>query len=233
MPPVTDLHAFPSSIPPDLDDPAVIAAHDWAAFAEVESMINHWKRPGWTATTRAYYWMLTFKHATALIDQARHCQEAVRNLRFDAIAEGGLHLTLGRVGLTTEVPADVLDRVVESAGARRLSAFRAHVLPLTASRGAIRYSVAPWTPLFDLHASLSEACAQAGVALGKPTLSLRPHIGIAYCNRAMDAHPVRDAILPLRRLPPVRVEIDRVEMVELRREEAAYRWGTVHQLPLA
>nr|WP_236070953.1 2'-5' RNA ligase family protein [Streptomyces polyasparticus] len=196
-------------------------------------MNNHWERPGWSATTRAYYWMLTFKHATALIDQARHCQETVRDLRFDAIAEDGLHLTMGRVGLTTDITNERLDRLVESAGSRQLNAFTAQALPLTASRGAIRYSVAPWTPLLDLHASLSEACTQAGVALGKPTSSLRPHIGIAYCNRAMDAQPVRNAILPLRRLPPVHVEIDRVELVELRREDAAYRWRTVHQLPLA
>ncbi len=41
--------------PADLSDPAVIAAHDQAAFDAVETMVDHWDRPGWTAQTRAYY----------------------------------------------------------------------------------------------------------------------------------------------------------------------------------
>ncbi|MEU4054009.1 hypothetical protein AB0F09_33115 [Streptomyces olivaceus] len=50
----TDPAAFPARPPADLSDPAVIAAHDQAAFDAVETMVDHWDRPGWTAQTRAY-----------------------------------------------------------------------------------------------------------------------------------------------------------------------------------
>ncbi|MFB7084820.1 2'-5' RNA ligase family protein [Streptomyces sp. NPDC056296] len=48
-----DPATFPARPPTDLTDPAVIAAHDQAAFDAVESMVDHWDRPGWTARTRA------------------------------------------------------------------------------------------------------------------------------------------------------------------------------------
>ncbi|MFC8147968.1 2'-5' RNA ligase family protein, partial [Streptomyces paradoxus] len=60
-----DPAAFPAHPPADLSDPAVIAAHDQAAFDAVETMVDHWDRPGWTAQTRAYYWMLTFPDSPA------------------------------------------------------------------------------------------------------------------------------------------------------------------------
>jgi hypothetical protein len=86
---VIDPRAFPAAPPADPTDPRVISAHDWDAFARVDAMVNHWDRPGWTDTTRAYYWMLTFPDAQALISQARHCQQELRHLGFDEIDEDG------------------------------------------------------------------------------------------------------------------------------------------------
>ncbi|MBF8169582.1 hypothetical protein IW294_02180 [Streptomyces olivaceus] len=60
MRPSTDPAAFPAHPPADLSGPAVIAAHDQAAFDAVETMAGHGDRPGRTAQTQAYYWMLTF-----------------------------------------------------------------------------------------------------------------------------------------------------------------------------
>lgn len=227
-----DPAAFPPTPPPSFDDPQTIARHDWAAFDAVKKMKNHWDRPGWSATTRAYYWMLTFAGATPLIDQIRYCQAQLKHLDFDPIDKDGLHLTLGRICLAHEASTAQLERLVEAAADHRVRAFSIQALPLTASHGAIRYSIAPWTPLITLHTALSSASTRSALPLRKPTNTLRPHIGIAYCDRTMDTASVRGAIRPLRSLPPVNIPVEQVELVELRREKRSYRWDTVHRLPL-
>lgn len=65
-----------------------------------------------------------------------------------------------------------------------------------------------------------------------PTGSLRPHIGIAYSNKAQPAAPVHDLVAGMRELPAVPVRIDRAELVVQRRVPGAYRWQTLHELLL-
>ncbi|NUK18125.1 2'-5' RNA ligase family protein [Streptomyces lunaelactis] len=227
-----DPGAFPPTPPPSTNDASVIADHDWAAFTNVEEMTNHWDRPGWTSSTRAYYWMLTFPDATPLINQARQCQRELRALGFDDVDEDALHLTLARIGPVEQVAPSQLDRLIATAREARSDAFTLRAVPLTASRGAIRYSVAPWTPTIELHAALGRAGVEVGLPPRKPTSALRPHIGIGYSNRRMPANIVRDAVRPLRALDAVGVPVPRVQLVELRREGRAYRWDVIHELEL-
>ncbi|GAA3834480.1 hypothetical protein GCM10022403_079130 [Streptomyces coacervatus] len=227
-----DPGAFPPSPPPSTTDATLIAEHDWAAFDAVEEMKDHWERPGWTSSTRAYYWMLTFPDATPLINHAGQCQKELRHLAFDDIEPDGLHLTLGRIGRIDEIDFGYLDRLAAKAHERRPERFTLRAVPLTASRGAIRYSVAPWAPVIQLHAALSVAGAESGIPPRKPTSVLRPHLGIAYCNRPMSAEIVRDAIRPLRKLDAVDAPVRRVRLVELRREDRAYRWQVIHSVEL-
>lgn len=227
-----DPGAFPPTPPPSTTDATLIAEHDWAAFDAVEEMKDHWDRPGWTSSTRAYYWMLTFPNATPLIDHAGQCQKELRHLAFDDIDADGLHLTLGRIGRVDEIDSGHLDRLVAEVHVRRPERFSLRAVPLTASRGAIRYSVAPWAPVIQLHEDLSAAGAASGIPPRKPTSALRPHLGIAYCNRAISADIVRDAVRPLRELDAVDVPVQRVRLVELRREGRAYRWQVIHSLEL-
>ncbi|MFC5253442.1 2'-5' RNA ligase family protein [Streptomyces nigrescens] len=223
--------SFPPAPPPSLADPSVIAGHDWAAFGDVSEMVNHWDRPGWTASTRAYYWMITFPGASALIQRARQCQQALRSLAFDDIADDSLHLTLGRIGPSTEISLDQLDLLIASVQAAS-SSMSLQAVPMTASRGAIRFSVAPWTPLINLRIMLAEAGDSVGLPLRKPTSGFRPHIGISYCNRTIPAATVRDMVRPLRGLDAVEAEVQQVHIVELRREPSAYRWDVVRTLDL-
>ncbi|MGF0173215.1 2'-5' RNA ligase family protein [Streptomyces sp. Marseille-Q5077] len=195
-------------------------------------MVNHRERPGWTDTTRAYYWMLTFPDAQALISQARYCQRELRHLGFDEIDEDGFHLTLGRIGLIHQISPHQLERLVANALERTTLAFTLQAIPLAASRGAIRYSIAPWDPVLRLHTALAAADTDSGLPLDKPTTGMRPHVGIAYCNRSVPAHEVRAAMLPLRDLDPVDLDVHHVELVELWREHRAYRWQAVHSLAL-
>lgn len=227
-----DPRVFPPSPPRDINDASIIAEHDWAAFGAVEEMTNHWDRPGWTATTRAYYWMLTFPEVPALTEHARRCQSALRDLGFDEIAEDGLHLTLGRIGHVGEVTTGQLGTLIAAVSDGGPEAFNIQAVPLTASRGAIRYSIAPWTPVVHLHAALAAAGTASGLPSRKPPSILRPHLGIAYCNRPMPARAVRDAVRPLRTLASVDVPVRRVQLVALRREGRAYRWDVIHELEL-
>ncbi|MDQ1015782.1 2'-5' RNA ligase [Streptomyces afghaniensis] len=227
-----DTSVFPSAPPPNMDDSKVIAAHDWAAFDRVQEMSNHWDRPGWTPTTRAYYWMLIFPADSALAEHARYCQDKIRNLNFDSIDGDGLHLTLGRIGTIDDVSLKQLDTLLATSAGMLTGRFRLQAVPMTASRGAVRYSVAPWTPVLDLHSKLSAAATQCQLPLRKPTAVLRPHIGIAYCNRPTDARIVREAIRPLRDMDSVSVLVDHLHLVEMRREDRTYRWRVIDQVNL-
>ncbi|MEU4951717.1 2'-5' RNA ligase family protein [Streptomyces lavendulae] len=229
---LSDPGTFPPTPPPSVSDLDAIAEHDWAAFDAVDEMINHWDRPGWSDSTRAYYWMITVPPEAPLVSQAQDCQQQLSHLGFDEIAEDGLHLTLARVGLVGEVNSGQLDHLVSTATESLPAAFSLVAVPLTASRGALRYSVGPWNPVLELHAALSLAGLQIGLPPRKPTGLLRPHIGIAYSNRRRSSDPVREALVPLRQMPPVSLTISDVHLVELRRERRAYQWRVVHTLPL-
>ncbi|WP_079138564.1 2'-5' RNA ligase family protein [Actinacidiphila rubida] len=195
-------------------------------------MTNHWDRPGWTDQTRAYYWLIPFANQPLLAEQAEQCQRVLSPMEFDAVDTASLHLTLGRIGLAHDVSAKQLDRLIDLAENNPPSAATAHAIPMAGSRGAIRYSLAPWTPVLRVHHHLHSATASAGMTgLGRTT-SLRPHIGIAYCPREQPAGPVQAAVAPLGNLPAVPLRIDRAALVLQRRETGAYRWETVHELPL-
>ncbi|MCY0932157.1 hypothetical protein OTB20_39545 [Streptomyces sp. H27-H1] len=83
-----------------------------------------------------------------------------------------------------------------------------------------------------LHGALSEAGRVAGVPGGKPTAHFRPHLGVAYNNRDRAAAECIEAVAELRGRPAVEVVVDQVSLVELRREERAYVWDVLHEVPL-
>ncbi|MFD3422402.1 2'-5' RNA ligase family protein [Streptomyces decoyicus] len=227
-----DTRAFPCAPPSDLDDPRVIVEHDWQAFQAVECMQNHWDRPGWSEQRQAYYWMLTFAGAPALLRRAEHCQGTLEHLNMDPVPADGLHVTMLRIGATELVSRPQLQRLIELTEQLPVSGFRILAHPLAGSRGAVRFSLTPWSPLVDLHAALSTLGAQAGVPGGKPTSAFRPHLGLAYNNAERLATPVINAASQLRSLPPIALDITSVDLVKLRRQGRAYRWETIRTLPL-
>ncbi|WP_369199620.1 2'-5' RNA ligase family protein [Streptomyces sp. PU-14G] len=230
-----DPRAFPSSPPADLDDHELIVKNDWYAFAALERMTDHWARPGWSDGRRAYYWMLTFSDCPRLLSHAQRCQNELADLGMDPVPDDGLHVTMVRIGDTSQVTNDQLHRLTDLAARLPLAAFRFRATPLAGSRGAIRYSLSPWGPLIRLHAVLSAIGRQTGVPGGKPTAAFRPHLGIQYNNRDRPAAPVIASVAHLRTLPPVHLDITSVDLVELRRargEQRAYRWDVQRRIPL-
>ncbi|MER6372589.1 2'-5' RNA ligase family protein [Streptomyces mirabilis] len=210
----------------------MIVEHDWAAFRAVEQMTNHWDRPGWSDQRRVYYWMLTHANAPELVRRAEYCQGSLEHLGMDFVPSDGLHVTMPRVGDAELVSMAQIQSLRASAADTFFRGFRVLAHPLAGSRGAVRFSLSPWRPLVRLHTMLRALGEQAGAPGGKPTSVFRPHLGIAYNNRGRSAAPVIEAVSQLRGLPPVELEITSVELVELRRQDNAYRWETVFTLPL-
>jgi hypothetical protein len=183
-----DSQAFPSDPPAALDDPSVVTANDWAAFRSVERMTDHWNRPGWGPDHRGYYWMLTFPAADELVAEARACQAAIAHLGMDTIPEDGLQLTLNKIGNSGEVAPRAVDGLAKIAAVAVGPAFRILAHPLAGSRGAVRFSVTPWTPLIQLYTALAAAGQRLGLPDGKPVRAFRPHLGIAYSTEIVRPH---------------------------------------------
>jgi 2'-5' RNA ligase len=221
---------FPTDLPADLDDHDLIAANDWAAFEEVDQMVNHWDRPGWHDGRRSYYWILSFGGNTELAAMAQECFQACRGHAFDQVPLDTLHLTIRRIGFTDEIDPDTLDAIAGKVETlcSELDGFTLGVGPLAASRGAVRFSVAPWSRLFQIYDAVGAASRWAtGRDLPDSWASFRPHVSIAYSKMRQDAEALRQAITEYRALPPVVGKVSTLELVELRRESAAYRWQTI------
>ncbi|MFD3903928.1 2'-5' RNA ligase family protein [Streptomyces sp. CB04723] len=227
-----DPSAFPAEPPADTHDPAVTAAHDWAAFSALDEMTDHWARPGWSDGSRAYYWMLTFPDDQRLAALAGHCQEELAPLGLDPVPTEGLHITFARVGTPDVVTPSRLDSLARDAEALLPSAFSVHAMPLAGSRGAVRLSLGPWEPLLRLHHVLATAGSSVGLAPKKPTAAFRPHLSLAYNNRRRPAAPVVETVSGLRALPSVELSVSEVQLVELRREGRTYRWDVRRNVAL-
>ncbi|MFD3705168.1 2'-5' RNA ligase family protein [Nocardia sp. NPDC058658] len=227
---------FPRLLPDSTSDPAAIARNDWNAFAEIEVLRDHWAVKQWAPGRTGYYWYLTFDDAE-LVELAAECQDALGADGVDLVPLDALHITLMGIGSTDDVVSGEIDGLI-SAARERLSDVKPFVLavgPLSGSRSAIRFSVAPWDPLFDLHQLLSmctsELLSNLSESAQAKSARFRPHLGIAYNNTDRAAAEVIDTVSRLR-ARSVNVRVRRVELVVLRREGHAYRWDTRVILPL-
>ncbi|MFI6803777.1 2'-5' RNA ligase family protein [Streptomyces luteogriseus] len=234
MPPqlVIDNRSFPVAPPGDLNDASTIVANDWAAFAGIERMTSHWDRPGWAPGQSTYYWMLTFPDESELTAEASYCQRQLACPALDLVPSDGLHVTGVKIGSTDMVRAHQIDDLARRARSEIGSSFTMSVHPLAGSRGAVRFSITPWTPLIRLHAALSAIGHAVGVPGGTPTAAYRPHLGIAYNNRDRSAEPLIEQVSLLRGRPAITVRVGHVDLVELRRDGRVYRWDLLHRLPL-
>lgn len=218
------------------DDSAGAQDPDWLAFAALDRMTNHWHRPGWRPGRSAYHWYLSFRDEPAVHALARECRPAVAGAYFDPVRPADLHMTVERVGFTNEIGPAELESVARIARSRLadVAALDLTIGPLAGSSGALSFSAAPKERLADLRHTLLSATQSAGFATDVlASYPFRPHVGIGYCNRTIDARPIIDRVRRLRALPPVSVHVREVVLVELTRHERAYSWTVTHRLPLA
>lgn len=223
---------FPVDPPGDLNDTKAITAHDWAAFDALDEMTDHWSRPGWSGGTRAYHWLLAFRDVPPLGELVLRCQEVLSPLGLDPVPAEWLHATLVRVGSADSVDSARLRRLVETARTMLPGPFTLRATPLSGSRGAVRLTLSPWEPLVQLHAVLVAANTAMGLPVKKQTAGFRPHLSLAYNNRRREAAPVIETVASLRSLPSVELIVADVQLVELRRCGAEYRWDVLETVPL-
>lgn len=218
---------FPAGPPGDYDDLSSVARHDQQAFDELESLLCHWERPH----RRSYHWMITFEEHPQVAALSQHCQQLLPRHGLDLIPPESLHLTVRRFGYADEVPETRVRAAVGqvAAGCDAISPFRLGILPLAGSPGAIRCSVAPWTPLLRLYRLVSLA---SGYGDGDPLLRFRPHVGVAYSSRVQPARPHVAAVRRARELGPTEVMIAELRLVELYRVDHQYRWCVLERFPL-
>ncbi|WP_158227997.1 2'-5' RNA ligase family protein [Pseudonocardia sp. MH-G8] len=227
---------FPAELPADIDDHKSIAANDWAAFEKVDEMVNHWDRPGWRDGRRSYHWILSFAGNEELAAMAEECFPACSAHTFDQVPTDALHLTIRRVGFTDEIDRSVIDSIADRVRAlsSEMGDFSLTVGPLAASRGAVRFSVAPWRSLFEIYDAVGSASTWVtGREIPSALDSFRPHVSIAYSGAPQKAEEIRRSIGKYRALPPVVCKVVKLRLVELRRESASYRWREIAGVDLA
>jgi 2'-5' RNA ligase len=177
--------------------------------------------------------MLTFDAFAGIRRLARHCQDQLPDSVLDPVPLDALHLTLGRLGFTDELPASTALSIATRVSCRNLSRFELAVGPLAGSPSALRFSVGPWSPILRLHTQLTNATRDVlGDNCVMNTANFRPHLSIAYANTAIPVFPLLPLIERLRTLPIAQASVSTAYLVELHREHRTYRFGTLHELPL-
>ncbi len=207
---------------------------DWAAFAAVSRMVNHWERPGWRPGRMAYYWYLGFGDQPEVRTLAGRCQDVIAAPHFDLVDAAELHMTLERVGFAEDIDAARI-RTVQRSAARLLAGFGTldiTVGPLAGSTGALSFSIEPRNRIGELRSLLVLANRESGIPVDGEEQAFRPHVGIAYCNRSTDARPIIAQVETLRTLPTVNVRNSEALLVALTRNERSYSWTPVHRIPL-
>ncbi|EWM19738.1 2'-5' RNA ligase family protein [Kutzneria sp. 744] len=229
---------FPLTPPGSLTDVDVIREHDWAAFQMVDTLAEHWDRPGWRPGRASYHWMVLTRLGAAGLNLLRHAQAGLADQPgLDLIAPDAVHLTVSRVGWESDIPAEQLPRIAAAGRAHcaDLRQFEVEVGPLAGSRGAIRFSIAPWDDLLRLHDRLRAATLDVlgESATPAPSSAFRPHLGIAYSGSAQPARPLVQAVQALRHLPCAREVVAAAELVRLERADRAYLVQPLHTVRLA
>jgi 2'-5' RNA ligase len=211
---------------------------DWHHFRQLRQLGSPWERPGWAEGRRSYHWFLTFEHAPDLQGLATRCQEPFGDLpQFDLVSLDALHLTIQRVAFSDEIPISRLPAVTATVRQRcqDVAPFRLRVGWLAGSAGAIRFTALPVAPVVVVRTMVTMQTATTNVRGDAPSCTPEtfwPHISIAYSNTAQPATPIATHIEVLRNLPPAEVPVTNIALVELRREDRAYRWKVLERVRL-
>jgi 2'-5' RNA ligase len=211
---------------------------DWHRFRQLCQLGSHWERPGWVAGRRSYHWLLTFERASDLQELAVRAQEPFGDLsQFDLVPLGELHLTIQRVAFTDELPLSRLPAVVAAVRRRcqDVAPFRLRVGWLAGSAGAIRFTALPVASVVAVRAMVTRQTTTTDVHGDAPSCASEnfwPHISIAYSNTVQPAAPIAIHIGALRHLSPAEILVTNIALVELRREDRAYRWEVVERVGL-
>lgn len=197
-------------------------------------MEDHFTVKPWPDGFSAYYWYLTFEDAD-LISMAQHCQQSLSSFGLHPVPLSSLHMTLCRVGATDAIGDAAIEVVTANAAEalERVDSFEIEVGPLAGSSGAVRFSVTPWSSIWQLTTILrSQSENVAANPASKPLSHFRPHVGIGYSNRRQEITPIIEQVSQLRTVAPVPVAVKQVKLVRLWRSHNAYEWDEIATIAL-
>ena len=202
-------------------------------FWSLSHLTNHWSRP---ATSRSYYWYLTFENSPELLSFVKQCQKEISFPYYDLIPASGLHLTLDRIAFEGDITLDQL-RALEAAATRACD----KIPPLTISvghvggtSGAIGFSASPKEPIRSLRDTLREISLAIYPNAPIVDSEFLPHVAMAYCNTdAVPAAQVIESAERLSALPCVDVAVHESALVLLERRKRAYVWQTIARIALS
>jgi 2'-5' RNA ligase len=195
-------------------------------------MADHWwQRPGRLPGRELCHWHVLFHDQPRVRELAAAAQERLAGFDgLDPIPMEWLHLTTCIVGFADEVPDTAIEQMVGEA--RRRLAGRTPI-PVTLGRVyyhpmAVVLPVEPQHALDPVLDAVRRATRAAGVDDHSDADPWRPHVSVAYPNRAGPAGPII-AALGLR-LPSVEVAIRSVSLVAQTQVGHTWQWRPVAEV---
>jgi 2'-5' RNA ligase len=187
-----------------------------------------WWRPGWHVGRRFYAFHITFDGQHEL----HRVVQAYRTALADAetvtlVPDQWLHMTMQGIGFTDEIRADDAERIAERA---RMTL--ADIRPCELQFGeiivadeAIALPAEPSQPIHDMRAATRAAI---GDVLGPDQVPedphrFRPHVSVAYITAGGPSEPYLAAVKAAAP-EPARVQVDRVDVIEMHRDRRMYEW---------
>jgi 2'-5' RNA ligase len=199
-------------------------------------MRDHWWwRPGWSVGRSFYTWHLTFDGQDALHRLAGRYQPALAPLPgLDLVHRRWLHLTMQGVGFTDEVPAAVVDQLVEAAGPLLGGLPRLELAfgPVAIRPEAVAFPPSPAGHVHRVRTAIRAAIVTVGGQGGvpEPAEGYQPHVTIAYSNGEQPIEPIVRAVETVT-VEPATVMVAGASLIELRRDARRYAWRTVATVP--
>lgn len=214
-----------------------MAIADLAPGEHAATVRDHWWwRPGWRVGRRFHAFHVTFAGADPLYELVGAYRRALTGLDVTTVPDRWLHLTMQGVDFADDLPAATTARLVE-----RAREVLAGVPAFEVSFGgevvvgdeAVALTAEPAGPLRELRRAVRAVIGDVRGADRVPEDPdrYRPHVSVAYLTSPGPSAPYRIAVSQIRPRP-VRVRVDRVDLIALHRDDRLYEWTTVAPVPL-
>jgi 2'-5' RNA ligase len=203
------------------------------SFLASDSTHDHWSRASRLSSESGYYWMLTFEGSEQLSELAATCGKKLTGLPYDLVPEDGLHLTIGRIAMESEIGIGEIHRIAgRLESSISVEVFDVLVGWLTGTAGALGFLVNPYERILQVSKAIREV-----MPAGHPEPLMHekmtpPHITIGYANACADATSIKKVVQNLHTISPVQVQVQSVALVRLSRRRGKYSWTTIRRVGL-
>jgi 2'-5' RNA ligase len=202
-------------------------------FRACRSTSDHWSKPSALSSGPGFYWLLTFEDNPELRDLATRCADQLSDLPYDVVTPRGLHLTIERIGMTSAISLEAVHAIADIVESTPpVGTFEVHAGWLCGTPGALGFLVYPRAPIDSIVEGVRAAAKLVSPATVFEESSSHPHITIGYANARRDIEDLFHVVENLHRLPPVKVAINSIDLVELSRHRGHYSWTLLRRITL-